>query len=312
MGRRPEPYLPAVLESLKDAVDLVVVNDNSGKVRSGNRQALERSTLARDGRVAVFEAPFVNFSDARNRCLAHMRGPLRYLLAADFWILMVDCDEVHGAGIEFITRRVLPWVGTSAGVVDSYFVQFMHDPGYFLSMDRRHNLLFRHTPELAWELDVHEHLAGLAKGRLCLPYLYYHMGYVAPTSRIRDKWTQYRSLGDPTYAEGALESMSAQQMFATEVPRSMHYTWRLPKAFDVLGDPRALRDPSADEFCRMVDAWYLHPGRRMRASARRMNFKLRLFWRAVQAGVAGLPFSLWGGLWRLATSATAPCRGRSR
>ncbi len=53
MGSRPEPYLSAALASIAPAVDLLVVNDNSGEPAGANRRCLEASALDRDGRVAI-------------------------------------------------------------------------------------------------------------------------------------------------------------------------------------------------------------------------------------------------------------------
>ncbi|MBM3463391.1 MAG: glycosyltransferase, partial [Armatimonadetes bacterium] len=127
MGAREEPYLGAVLESLRDAVDVLVVNDNSGQEKSSNRRTLEESALFRKEQVEIVEAPFDGFANARNRCLENIRQ--RYSDKA--WILVVDCDEVHGAQLPHLTREVAPALPTRVGVVDGYFVQFMQSFDYF-------------------------------------------------------------------------------------------------------------------------------------------------------------------------------------
>lgn len=280
MGARPEPYLKAVLHSLEQAADFLIVHDNSGAPRSQNRNVLERSTLHANGRVGVVEAPFVNFSQARNECLDYMRANLP--CDAQTWLLMVDCDEVHGSDLAFITRHILSTLPPEVGIVDTYFYNFILSFNVYNALDRRHNLLVRHNPDLRWTHDVHEHLTGLVGQRICLPYTYHHYGYIRSTGHIIDKWRHYRTLGDQTYSEHTLDEMSRRDLFEREVDRALPYNGSYPEALALLDDAANMVDPDIDDFHRLVDAHLKKPGPRLHALLRDLNYRLRLMWRAVQ------------------------------
>lgn len=298
MGARSEPYLPAVLESIDEAVDLLVVNDNSQDRASVNRRVLEASELFRQGRVDVVEAPFAGFAGARNLCLDHIRA---HHSRPDTWILVVDCDEVHGPDLVRLTRRLLPLLPRHVGILDGYFVQLMQVLDYFISLDRRHNLAFRLTPRVRWENDVHERLVGLEGSRLCLPYTYHHYGYVMANSQILEKWQQYQTLGDASYQPEELATVETVRMFEHEVPRCMAYTRRHPPA---LARRRAQLENHGDagvaRFRELVAQRLAQPWPRLVALLRIANYRLRVVWRAVQAVPVVAHPQAWAILLRMA------------
>lgn len=292
VGARREPWLPAVLESLADGIDTLVVNDNSGDRACENRRALETSRLHREGRVDIIEAPFVNFSDARNRCLVRIRehhAPRH----DDIWILKVDADEVHDSQLAVVTRTVLPALSRRVGVVDGYFLQFMQSLRYYISLDRRHELFFRYTPDLRWEREVHEQLRGLMGRRLCLPYVFFHYGYASDGSTIAAKWSQYRDLGDPTFR--GQEVPVTPQMFDNDIPRCLPLTRRHPAALQLTIE----MPPHPAHFHARVVERLAQPGPRANAMARRANYRVMLLWRALQSTLA-LPPTCWLALVKMA------------
>ena len=301
MGARPEPYLSAVLESIEQAVDFLVVNDNSQQEASCNRQVLEACALSRAGKVGVVESSFQGFSDARNRCLRYLRAHPVVPPGSDPWILTLDADEVHGDRLSVLTRKVLPSLSPSVGVMDGYFVQFMQCYDFFISLDRRHNMLFRLHDEVAWYTEVHERIRGLRGRHICLPYVYYHYGYVMPNEQILSKWRLYHDLGDPSFRPEEIRAIQTAQMFAHEVPKCMPYRRGHPKALRPMLERCSLSSceeasSAAEDFSAQAAAWLRQPSHRLVAFLRLFNYRLRVLWRAVQAPFLGVSPRIWPGL----------------
>ena len=280
VGARREPFLAAVLAGLEACVDDLVVHDNSGLPSSPNREVIERSALYASGRVSVFEAPFVSFSQARNESLAHARQRRR--IDSDTWLLAVDADEVHGADLAFITRRLLPSLPRRVGAVDAYYYNFMLSFDLYNALNRRHNLLVRHNDGLHWAHDVHEQLHGVEGRRICMPYAFHHYGYVRTTDDIVQKWRLYHDLGDRTRTARTLDELSDEAIFLGEVDQVMPYRGQYPEALAVLGDTNPLLDPSLERFRSLVEARQRVLSARLRTEARAANYRLRLLWRATQ------------------------------
>lgn len=193
MGAKQEPFLGACLASIRDAVDQLIVNDNSGLAEHPNLAVMRGSDLFRAGRVTIVPSAFLGFGPCRDLCLAEMRKTNE----TGRWVIFVDCDEVHTPSLRRITQRLLPRLPERIGIVDGYFYQIFQSPGLMQSLDHRHNLMFRFHPTIRWTGQVHEKLEGLTGRRLVVPYRYYHYGYLTPPSLIADKWRLYGSLGDP-------------------------------------------------------------------------------------------------------------------
>ena len=114
MGAKREPFLGACLASIRDAVNHLIVNDNSGLAEHPNLSVLKESELYRAGRVTIVPSAFLGFGPCRDLCLAEMRktdDPGR-------WVIFVDCDEVHIPAISRVTQRLLPQLPERVGIVD--------------------------------------------------------------------------------------------------------------------------------------------------------------------------------------------------
>ena len=192
MGAKREPFLGACLASIRDAVDHLIVNDNSGLSEHPNLSVMKASDLYRDGRVTIVPSPFLGFGPCRELCLAEMRKTDE----SNRWIIFVDCDEVHVPALRLVTRRLLPKLPERIGIVDGYYQQIFQSPDRIQTLDHRNNLMFRFRPEIRWVGQVHEKLEGLAGQRLVLPYRYFHYGYLVEPTVITEKWRFYGSLGD--------------------------------------------------------------------------------------------------------------------
>ena len=193
MGAKREPFLGACLASIRDAVDHLIVNDNSGLAEHPNLSVMQASDLYRAGRVTIVPSAFLGFGPCRDLCLDEMRKTAE----PGRWVIFVDCDEVHAPAIRRVTKGLLPRLPERIGIVDGYFYQIFQSPGLMKSLDHRHNLMFRFHPDIHWTGQVHEKLAGLTGKRLVVPYRYFHYGYLEPPAVIADKWRFYGSLGDP-------------------------------------------------------------------------------------------------------------------
>jgi hypothetical protein len=220
VGQREEPFLEACLESLAPAIDLLVVNDNSPE-RGPNREALERSTLARTGRLHVRPSTFLGFGPCRMLCLEAFRT----LIDRRWWVLKVDADEVHHDGLPVLTRELLPRLSPHVGIVDGFFLQLCASPRYYLSVDRRHDLLFRFHPDLRYDGQVHERLLHAQGRRIDVPYRFFHYGYVAGTAYVRRRWRQYGELGD---AVSGRQAERVEETIDGDARRARPYLGRHP------------------------------------------------------------------------------------
>src|SRR5579872_2746061 len=119
VGQKPEPYFAAALESIADACDCVVVNDNSGSAQSINALTAAQSRLGRSGRLVLVRTAFSDFSAARNACIEATPEQFR-----DGWALFTDADEVHGLELRALAA-VLPRLGPEVDAVDGYSRHFV-------------------------------------------------------------------------------------------------------------------------------------------------------------------------------------------
>lgn len=188
-GPREEPFLAALCRSLEDACETLIVNDNAPDP-SPHAEALAQSGFAKRGRLIVDRTPFSDFSAARNICLRLHREH-----DAGEWVAFVDADEVHGVQAARIARN-LGKVPPEIDFVDGYTWHFFQSFDWYMSIERR-MAFFRYTPSLRWEGTVHEQLQGLSGGRIALPYVYAHYGWVMPARHHAEKGRQYLSLGAP-------------------------------------------------------------------------------------------------------------------
>jgi hypothetical protein len=200
VGAAHELYLPATLTSIADAVDLLVVNDNSGLARSENVAALEASAFARRGALRIERHPFVDFADMRNRAFA----PLRALPRPPDWVMFLDADEVHGEQVRYVAREILPRLGPEIGHLDAYTYHFFGTFRWITDIARRLGF-YRFAPEIVWTNAVHEKIAGLLGRAVVIPYIYYHYGNVVPPPMLARKHLRYGELGNPVPAPPVVE-----------------------------------------------------------------------------------------------------------
>lgn len=224
IGVREEPFLSALLESLAGVVDTVIVNDN-GPQPSVHRTALNASWHGRNGKLIVDNAPFVDFSTARNRCLE-----LHAQADAGDWVAFVDADEVHGTQVAAIAAN-LGEAPPGYDFVDGYTWHFFQSFDLYTSIERR-MAFFRYGPAVRWSGKVHEQLVGLPGKRLALPYVYGHYGHVLPARWHAEKGRQYSSLGQsgPIVAEEALRSLDVAEYFRDTWPILMRFNGEHPAA----------------------------------------------------------------------------------
>lgn len=286
MSGREEPFLPACLESVADAVDLVALNDNAPGEENPNMVAVRQSRLFREGKVRVSRSPFTGFGPARNACLCLLDD----LRSSRPWVLMLDCDEVHTGSFSEITRRIIPRLPASIGGVDVYSRQFMRTFDYFSAVERRHNFLFRLGPETRWEGKVHEKLLGVPGERLCLPYSFYHYGNALAPESVLEKWKLYAACGDPTFGAERLGKLNPSSFLDGESLRVLPFRGRHPVCAEEI--IRELRERRREDFARfdaqaaqagknawrrlrnalrIMDIWYRIEGRRVQMAARFRN-----------------------------------------
>ncbi len=191
VGAAPELYLTAALGAIADAVDVLVVNDNSGVTDSENRAILAQSAFAARDALYVEAHPFVDFADMRNRVFAQLGA----LASAPDWVLFLDADEVHGEQMRHIAREILPRVPFAVGEVDAYTYHFFGTYRWITDVARR-SVFFRYHPDIHWVNRLHEKVVGSSGRTLVLPYIYHHYGNVVPPALLARKHQQYFALGN--------------------------------------------------------------------------------------------------------------------
>ena len=191
VGTAREPYLGASVAAIADAVDVLVVNDNSGLARSENVAVLEASAFAARGAMHVARTSFVDFADMRNRAFAAVTARER----APDWMLFLDADEVHGEQIRYIAREILPRLPADVGSVDAY-TYHLYGTFHWMTDVARRFCFYRYAPGLRWVNAVHEKIDGLRGASLVLPYAYHHYGNVVSPAALAGKYGLYYALGN--------------------------------------------------------------------------------------------------------------------
>ena len=217
VGASPEPFLSISLECLADAVDCLVINDNSNVSSHQNLQEIYRSKLYREGKIQLVFSEFLGFGACRNLCMDRLR---ELNIDENWWVMIVDSDEVHPPEkIVPLTRFILPELEQETGIVDGYFYDFFQSPSYYQAFNHRHNMLFRYRKDIHWLQAVHEQLLNLDGKRLVLPYCFFHYGYMKQMDAIREKWRLYGRLGD------SISGSQAEQMDST-IEKVAQECWR--------------------------------------------------------------------------------------
>jgi hypothetical protein len=270
LGPREEPFLGALLASIADAAQTLIVNDN-GPDPSPHQRVLESSPFCAGGRLIVDRTPFDGFANARNVCMR-----IHETRNAGEWVAFVDADEVHAPAVTTIARN-LEKLPSDYDFVDGYTWHFFQSFDYYTSIERR-MMFFRYKPGIRWEGSVHERLIGLDGKRVALPYVYAHYGHTLAPRRHAEKGRHYSSLGAPgdVLREDQLERFDVAEYFAPEYPRLLRFRAAHPPAARAaletlkpqLREYHALTD-------RIVRAFPL--GTQAKNAVRRANYELR--WR---------------------------------
>jgi glycosyl transferase family 2 len=224
LGPREEPFLAAMLASIEDVAELLIVNDNAGDL-SPHAATLANSAFGRESRLVVDRTPFTGFADARNVCMR-----IHAARDAGDWIAFIDADEVHGIAVQRVAKN-LHCVPQAYDFVDGYTWHFFQSFAYYTSIERR-MMFFRYKAGVRWEGAVHEHLLGLDGKRIALPYVYAHYGHTLQPRRHAEKGRHYSSLGAPggVLREEQLDDFDVAQYFAPEYPRLLEFRAQHPPA----------------------------------------------------------------------------------
>lgn len=272
VGKKYEPFLGACLESISDAYDYLIVNDNSRGKCPENREVLESSRLFADGRMSIIESDFIGFAGCRNLCIDHI---LEEKMDCK-WLSYIDSDEVHTNALHSVTRGILPRLPDHIGIVESFTYNFFQSLDYFNEVSRRYRQFVRFSPAIRWHGDVHEKLEGTAGKKVSLPYRYFHYGYLADKNDVDKKQQLYASLGDQTtksqlgrfddYVHGQLEIV-------------MPYTGKHPAvALDALNMIIATKKEYFHEFESRIPNDALS---RLKRRARLQSVELRILFRTI-------------------------------
>lgn len=240
LGPREEPFLAALLESLRGSAGTVLVNDNSPEP-SPHAAVLAQSAFARENRLVVDRTPFTDFSAARNVCIA-----LHERLDAGEWMLFVDADEVHAPQLPRIAGN-LHRVPTSIDYIDGYTWHFFQSFDWYRSIERA-KMFIRACPGMRWEGIVHEKLHGPGGARIAVPYIFGHYGWVLPIERQAAKERLYASLGRPG------KMLPPEELDAPDLERSFREEWRTVLRFR--GTHPAAAQPAIAALCETLAAQF--------------------------------------------------------
>jgi len=280
VGATAEPYLAAALEAVRDTVDSLTVNDNSGLARSENLAILEGSAFAARGALRVHSNPFVDFADMRNRAFAQ----LRELPVAPDWVLFLDADEVHGEQIRYIAREILPHLGPQVGNLDAYTYHFWGTPRWITDVARRF-VFYRYAPDLTWTNAVHEKIANLRGAPFVIPYAYHHYGNVLPPALLARKHGRYFELGNRV-PQPPSEAEASEAMYLGKARDVRRYAGAHPLV--VRATLAGIEAENRENFARLDLEFEARRtlGDRLHASARALNETLRVELRRVEHPLA--------------------------
>lgn len=277
IGRRREPYLPAVLESIAEACAVAVINDNGGSIPGANDDFLQSSRLGKDGRLIVVRTSFDGFASARNACIDATPADLR-----EAWMLFIDADEVHGEELGAMAR-LLTSLPAGVDAVDGYSRHFVGSFSWWVSVERR-LCFFRGRADRRWTGRVHERLEPVGK-RVVLPFVWAHYGHVVTPRMEWEKSRLYSSLGQPgfTPTDEELAGVDAAQAWGRFRPDVIRFDGEHPPAARPVIE--ALGREWAPTFA-AVDSMFSHatPLERLRRSMRSANYARLIALRKLEAG----------------------------
>lgn len=301
MGDRPEPFFPYCLESIHDAVDYLVLNDNSGNPSNPNLDYLKNSRIWKEERVKLLPgilSELGGFHGARNICLDETG---RLGLDGNVWILYLDCDEVHPESLSTLTRKILPAAPSGIGVVEGYFFQFLQSFKYYGSIDHRHNLLFRYNPDIRWIEPIHSKLINIKGKPLVTPYVYFHYGYVYSPENLYKRFQLYHEYG--ALPDLAQDGDVIAEGLKTLIPTALRFIGKHPKAIRANIDSLTEEMKSyIDNFETAMKNYYAsNKIKSWKPFLKSMNFYAKLMLRQIGSALKLFPhlsaFPLMGRLW---------------
>ncbi|MBV8281471.1 MAG: hypothetical protein JO347_05335, partial [Candidatus Eremiobacteraeota bacterium] len=243
VGRRPESYLADALASLAGVCDHAVINDNSGAQGGPNDTVIGQSEFARSGRLTHLRTTFVDFSAARNACIAATPAAFD-----NGWALFADADEVHGEELGHMAA-LLPRLPAGVDSLDGYTRNFVGSFDYWNTLHRRLRF-FRLAHDRRWEGDVHERLAPLRR-REVVPAVGSHYGHVCTLADEVDRERLYKSLGQPETLldRAALDNLTPAIVWGNWLRDAVAFTGDHPLA--VRGTIARLRAQWAETFAQV-------------------------------------------------------------
>jgi len=290
MGDRPEPFFPFCLESIKDAVDLVVLNDNSGNPENPNLQYVRNSTLYKEGRIELLTSDFEKaggFAGVRNICLDRVQALVeegRYT-TDNLWILYLDCEEVHPPRFSSFVKVFLSQLPDSVGIVDGYMYQFILTFDYYTTLERRHNLFFRFHKDIRWERPVHETLVNLQGARIATDYTYPHYGYLLPPEDLMNRWKLYEKYDGLDFD---LEKVKKEEMLLEKSELCIPYSGEHPPCLkDYIAKFKEHPFELNKAFIQKTNEIRKNPMKVFAALMRDVNYQIRLKFRRIQAAKFG-------------------------
>jgi hypothetical protein len=277
VGGRPEPFLPAVLESLIGVADALVVNDNSGNPDSTNAHVLAHSWFAGKDRMIVDRTPFRDFATARNIVFDLHRKHF-----GNTWAAFVDADEVHRSEITTIARN-LTKLPDDVGGVDGYIRHFVTSFRWYTSIERR-RMFVQMNDEMHWSIGVHEHLLGTHGRTIVVPYVYDHYGWICDPSVTVEKHRLYSTLAQAPQEDLARindERVHIEHFEGDLWPRVLPYHGDLPAATESIRQMIEANYAARAAYMEQRRAHLQPPLVRLSNAVRWLNFQYRWRGRAI-------------------------------
>lgn len=182
------------------------------------------------------------FSKLRNLALQATDPATDYV----FW---TDTDETH---YPETINRLNSWMDSLPSDklpsrIRGTLYHFMIEPDK-IQYTEPHFVIYKYTPELHWELDVHEHLLGVAKGPEyhLADFMYEHWGYTRKQFRKFLHWLNYAKL-----EHGNLNCYKEYNENGTIVDYLKD--WRTPDA--ILEDRRSSCQPFKEQYSFSAQRW---------------------------------------------------------
>jgi len=285
MGDRPEPFLKYCMESIKEAVDLVVLNDNSSNPENPNIPVLKDSSLYKEGKVDILYSDFKKiggFAAARNICFDRVSELLdkNELPDKDLWILYLDCDEVHPPQLAKFVKDFISNLPEEIGIVDGYMYQFILTFDYYTTLERRHNLFFRFHRDIKWERPVHETLTGLKGKRIATGYTYCHYGYLLSREDLLKRWQLYDKFGGLDFN---LDDVDKNNMLMEKSEIAIPYKGGHPTVMkEYIDEFRKNPGQLNQKFTDKIRKLRKNPIFRIKNYLRHLNYELRLWFRDIE------------------------------